>query len=533
MQVSPMNVKFAGLRHPTWRERGVALVTVLLFMVLVLILITSMLSVTGNEIVIAGLQRDGVRAMELAQTGLQEAIRRVEEGRPYMILGGFPSSLDPRVTITVTRRFTGTNSAYLELTATASNIGRATRRLSALVLQQMISFPPNIVFAHSVTESGSATISCGDAYADTFLQYKSYPINTCSEPPTITYAGWRVSKVTPGAVAPCYTNDGCVAANPGNPDVARWYPGTRRSTNETTALAQSILAFKAASEAIGCALPPGYNGDITSGSLQTEVPAAGTKEYGWDPDGAGPLPSQLDPDLFPCGLPYRWVEVPVTDEMGVPATPPTRWFKTIIFEQWLRNYWRFSEAKMTFVKRDGSPCTDSICLTGGVEPNLAANAKLGAVPPFPTISSVANNYDCKVSGGGVLNSLPVACTLQDGTPSTTDLGCKNPEMTTCSPTNPKVILLEGDWTINGTIGGHGTIIVNGNLTVNGTFDYWGTIMVNGTLQAGTGNVNIHGGLVALDTLQLIGNITVEGGGTVGGAVPTGRSNVIGKAWWER
>src|SRR2546428_104842 len=59
------------------RDRGAALITVLLFVVLMFILITAMLTVTGNEIVIAGLQKDGMRATELAQAGIQEAIARV------------------------------------------------------------------------------------------------------------------------------------------------------------------------------------------------------------------------------------------------------------------------------------------------------------------------------------------------------------------------------------------------------------------------------------------------------------------------
>ena len=49
---------------------------------------------------------------------------------------------------------------------------------------------------------------------------------------------------------------------------------------------------------------------------------------------------------------------------------------------------------------------------------------------------------------------------------------------------------------------------------------------------GAGSATIHGGLVADSTLRISGNISVEGGGTVG-MVPTGRSIVIGRGWWER
>src|SRR5437870_13824988 len=103
------------------RDRGAALITVLLFVVLMFILITAMLTVTGNEVVIASLQRDGIRATELAQAGIQEAIARVKNGRPYS--SGFCSALSPTpacqsgtpngVYVTVTRVFPGMNSAYL------------------------------------------------------------------------------------------------------------------------------------------------------------------------------------------------------------------------------------------------------------------------------------------------------------------------------------------------------------------------------------------------------------------------------------
>lgn len=516
-------------------ERGAALITVLLFVVLVFILITAMLTVTGNEIVIAGLQRDGVRATELAQTGIQEAITRVMAGRPY--LPGFTSSFAPAcpaspqcVTVTVVNQYNGTGAAYLELHADAT-VGRSTRRLSALVLAQAISYPPNVTFAASVTETGSATISCGDAYSQTFLQFKDYPSNACypSQPKSLTYAGWRTSKVNPGAVAACYTHAGCVAANLGNDEITRWYPGTRETTNKTTTEGNDITNWAAGADTSSCPASPPTFGTVASVASPGDKFATGVNAnklvsaypaeplYGFDtddPDGAGPLPPLAVSGSLPCGFPYKWIRQEVFDETGLSAG--FWWFKTIVFEQWLDRYWYFDDAKLQFTKG-----TD-----------LLNNPAYGAVPPFPDFTTFTNNYDCKISGGGVLNSLPTACTLPDGTPSTTDMGCQNPPMT-CTPTKPKVIVLEGNWTVNGNLGGHGTLIVNGDLIVNGTFNYWGTIVVNGTLQAGTGNVNVTGGLVALDTLRLIGNITVAGGSTVGGTPPTGPANVIGKAWWER
>lgn len=523
-------------------ERGAALVTVLLFVVLTFILITAMLTAAGNEIVIAGLQRDSARAADLAQAGIQEAMTRVAEGRPY--LAGFSSSLvasgavpGATANVTVVQRYVGTNSAYLEIRSDAT-VGRATRRLSALVLQQQIAFPPNVTFAASVTETGSADISAGDVYARTFIQYKNLP-----PAGSYTYAGWRVSKTAPGAIPFCYRRP-CTDPNPPD-DTTKWYPATRLGELDTSSIGRDILAFAADATAnYPTCTPTNPAYAVTfSGRKQDNTDAVNEPVYGFDrddPDGGGPIPSQLDPDLFPCGLPYKWVAEIVYDETGLPVdlngdgTADPIWFKHVVWEQYLKNYWRFNEVKMRLEKRNGtSPCPDDICLPDGKEPDLVSYPQYATVPPFPEISSMTNNYTCTKSGGGVLNSLPVTCTAPDGSTIQTDLGCKSPEMSGCAASRQVTLVLEGDWTINGNIAGHGNIVVNGNLVVNGTFDYWGTIVVNGTLQAGTGNVNVHGGLVAKETLKLIGNITVEGGANVGGSAPTGPSTVVGRAWWER
>src|SRR2546422_2603476 len=202
------------------RERGAALITVLLFVVLMFILITAMLTVTGNEIVIAGLQKDGMRATELAQAGIQEAIARVAAGRPYTGAGGWTASIDPRVTVTVTRVFPGANSAYLQIDSVASNIGKATRRLTALVLQQVIAFPPNVTFAYSVTEQGSADISCGDAYSQTFLRFKNYPSNSCGGPPRPPHPRRGGGEKEPPLIQPHFNHPGLVGREPPEPPPA-------------------------------------------------------------------------------------------------------------------------------------------------------------------------------------------------------------------------------------------------------------------------------------------------------------------------
>lgn len=542
-------------------QQGAALVTVLLFMTLTFILITGMLAVTGNEVVISGIQRDSTRALDYAQAGIQEAVRRMEQGRPY--LQGFPSSLNPtnpcvpgqagHICVSVIRRFTGTNAAYQEIQADAT-VGRARRRLSFLVLQQIITFPPNITFAASVIEQGSAQIICGDAYARTFIQYKEYPIQAadCTEPPSITYAGWRISKVAPSPVANCYDNPNCVSANNTPPDppyeneqVTRWYPAHRRTENETTSDGADIKAqTKKCPAGGGGTLPtttiPGVLASAPT-DCATDPACALDPYYGYhpvygfepdDPDGGGPAQNQAVNFMLPCGLPYKLVAQTFQAEDG---SLRTRLFRTIIFEQWFANYWRFDQGRMKMVKRNGSACiptADLYCLPGDVEPNLFDNPKLGAVPPFPSIESVESNFNCRVNGGGTISSLPISCLEPTG--MTTDMGCYAAKMT-CTPAVDRPVSLAldgGDYSINANLQGHGTIVVDGNLTVNGNFEYWGTIIVKGTLTLGAGSATIHGGLVADSTLKISGNINVEGGGTVTN-VPTGQSIVIGKGWWER
>jgi hypothetical protein len=496
-------------------ERGAALVTVLLFMTLTFILITSMLTVSGNEVVISSLQRDGIRAVEFAQAGLNEAIKRMEEGRPYYIAGGsWTTSLDANTSVTVTRRVVGVSSGYMQISVTSA-VGRSTRTLSALVLMRTLTFPPNITFAERVKEQGSADISDGDAYARTFLQYKNYP-----SAETYTWTGWRISKAAGGgpAIPACYTHAGCVAANPGNSDVARWYPGTRLTENIA-----SVIGGDIADQTLKCTEGGGGTlpGTQITGILATDPcnPSCSTvtkDKYGFDKDTSGGTDYAVSTSL-PCGLPYAYVEVTFTNESDASVT---RLFKKIVFEQWFEQYWQFCEAV-------GEPVGCMVSLQYEKKAGLASHPEFGAVPPFPDFSSVEGNYDRRVTCTGT-------CTVTSG-----DFGCKSPEMT-CTPAEdrPIIVWLDGDsstqWNINANLEGHGTLVVDGNLRINGTFEYWGSVIVNGTAEntLGGGNPKIHGGLVAQNTLSLSGNIEVDGGSSYT-SVPLGRSVVTGKAWWER
>ncbi len=487
-----------------WRgQRGAALVTVMLFMVLLLILITAMLTVAGNEAVISGLQRDGVRALDLAQGGVQEAIRRIEEGRPFQ--AGFTGSLAPTLTVAVVRRVVGSNSAYQEIQATAT-VGRATRRLSHLILQRMIMFPPNVIFGPAFE---GKNIDTGDVYSQTWVKFTKNNIG----PDVFTYAGWRIRRepdpgppVDPG-VPVCYTHVDCVLA--GGVSAANWYPATRLTEPIITVLGADIVAQTNKCPAGGGPpLPPStISGVLASDPCTPSCTTVIVNVYGFDtddPDGIGPLPPQaVVAGKVPCGLPYKMVLRTFNDETG---TSVTRLTKMIVFEQWFDNYWLFDEAQMTYVKKT----------------SLVTYPQFGAVPPAIDPAAATSNFDRVVTGGGALSG---------------DFGCKYPEMACVPPVDRPISVLlvgPGPWTINTAIQGHGTLVVNGDLNwTSGSLDYWGTIIINGTLTivdplAGT----ITGGIVSTNTLLIHRGVHVVAGTSVN-SVPVGRSIVVGKAWWER
>ncbi len=469
-------------------EQGAALLITLLFMMLTMILITTMLASSSGEIAISGMHRDGVRALELAQAGIQEAVVRIQGGRPYT--GGFTSSLNPGVTVTVTNNFAGSNSAYLRIQSTAI-AGRATRRLSSLVLARAISFPANTVTGSSIESTSSMTSA--DAYSQTWATYSSNPS------PNVFYAGWRMSASDPTSVGPCYYYAQCSAVMP------NWYPGTRTSVNQTSADGIDLM-----SQTTKC--PAGGGGSLPGGTIigvlaTTNDGGSGggstapvTKPvYGFDTDNPGTGPQAVTASL-PCGLPYKYYARTFLGEDG--TTSYTRLFKMVVFEQWFNNYWRFDETQMAYVRTT----------------SLTSYPQFSAIAPYPDVPTDPSYYDRAVSGGGVI---------------TGDLGCKQPEMG-CSPAVDRpisVFLSGGNYLDGGTAQGHGTIVINGDLTIQSSnFIYYGTIVVNGTVTI-TNSATIYGGLIARN-IVVSGTFSTPGGGAATNIV-LGRSVVSGRSWWER
>ncbi len=472
-------------------EQGAALLMTLLFMTLTFILMLTMLATSGNELIISGLQRDGDRALELAQSGIQEAVVRIQGGRRY--IGGFTSSLNPGVTVTVTRYFAGSNSAYLGIQSTAT-AGRATRRLGSLVLARAISFPANTVTGSSILSSSSMTSA--DAYSQSWATYSSNPS------PNVFYAGWRMSASDPTSIPYCYTHTQC---NSGPSPMPNWYPGTRLSVNQTSPDGIDLMSQTNKCPAGGGGLLPGTT---ISGVLATTIDSGAgggstvpvtVPAYGFDTDNPGTGPLAVTVSL-PCGLPYKYIARTFLGEDG--ATSYTRLFKTVVFEQWFNNYWQFDETNMAYAKTT----------------SLTNYPQFSAIAPYPDVPTDPSYYDRAVTGGGVISG---------------DLGCKYPEMA-CTPAVDRpinVLLTGGNYVDGGTSQGHGTIVVNGDLTFQSSnFIYYGTLVVNGTVTI-TNSATIYGGLIARD-IVVSGAFSAPGGGAATNGV-LGRSVVIGKSWWER
>jgi hypothetical protein len=494
-QGSPNRRPLTVLRVIVKGERGAALLMMLLFLTLSIIFVLTMLATTGDEVVIAGFHRDGVLTLDLAQAGIQEGVRRLEAGRPYT--PGFTSSMNPGVTVTVTRKLVGTNSAYLEIQSTAT-VGRATRRLSDLVLQYANLFPPNVLLGPGITAEAEKILT-GDIYAETYVNYLSPFIDPSNK---WTYAGWRI---TMQALGPCYTHTACVAL--GDPQAANWYPGLRQMVSQTTGLGADIAAQTTKCPAGGGgSLPP----DVVSGVFATDnctpscTPVTNSPAYGFDIDNPGVGPQAVTSAL-PCGLPYKYVSKTFKGEDGV--TNYTRLFKTIVTDQWLANYWQFDAQQMILVKKS----------------NLVTYPQLGGVPlvDLSTITP-ASSYDRVLTGGGTL--------------TTGDFGCKYPEMGCTPPVDRpiSVLLNGGNWTLGSGWQGHGTLVVNGNLTFSGPITFWGTIIVSGNLETGLGTPpnTVYGGVVANTPWIVHDAMRAYAGGNVT-SVPVGPSRVLGKAWWER
>jgi hypothetical protein len=596
------------LRQTHADQRGAALLLTMLMMVIMFIVITSMLSVVGNEVVISGLHRDSALAFEYAQSGLEEALRRMQAGHPFQ--PGFTGSIgDVKVAVN------SLGGSLYEVRSQAV-AGRAQRRVTQLVELQTVAFPGDVIFGQAINQDsvGASDIVTGDVYARTFIKFKEGDTTVSDR---LTYAGWRISRCedpekapvgacaypgdAPSKITPCYTHAQCTALG-----LANWYPGTRRAEYQATPLGAEIAAkktmcpdggggslpgdtvpagavaadgattFTASSSddlftatvhhsfandtrvllepLVGNNLPGGASAGVTyyvvnasgttfklsatpggaainltsSGSGTALRALEGQPLYGFDRDdrdwqGNPITPAQAVTGQLPCGLPYKWVAESYGWEKSDPPPTVTRWFKTIVFDQWFANYWT--------VDTEGRPVKND---------KLKSHLEFGAIPGFPPIDT--SIFDEKRTGGGQLNE-----------DSGLDWGCKYAEMWNngyppgdyppewCvgyAQDHPiRLVLSGGNWEINGNVKGHGLMLVTEavNFNIVSNFRYWGTIIVDGTqpVMLGSGNVTIHGGgLITRQKVTIGANTVIYAGEGVPGA-PTGLSFIVARAWWER
>lgn len=544
-------------------QSGAALLTMLLFVAIMAILVTTMLTVTGNEAVISGLHRDGVRAKEVAEGGLVEGLTRLRLGHPYALNSGvdcydadttndvfFTNSLTPegtaQVRVCLQDAGAGGAGAIWEIQSNAT-VGVARRRLSLIVLQQSGDLLPNVVYGHDCSQGGSAEIRTGDVYCQTYVKHK-----TDESAGRLTYGGWFVKKQPQSgpAVGPCYTNAQC--AGLGYPN---WWPGQRRAMFKGSPINDQLAqgtddrvlstffsddGYRSIGPASALVCPTDLTGpDRTLFEIDSTHPLAGLTIADLPP-GSNYQPGDkkqdntaMPPDtrLYGCakdGRPYTWVREAFDsdDNDNPPADDQFMWFKAIEFEDWKNDYWIFCRA----VGDPDPACTADKVLTYIKNSTLQGNPSLGAIPPFPDFDSLDNNYNQRVTGGGTLTGADAINwgTCVEGSDGIAN-NCDDPS------SNPRIILLTaGDYRINANIQAHGTILVgpNQNLEINGTFTCWCTLIIDGNLTLGNGTVTIYGGLVARNTAELSGNITVYAGGSVS-SIPVGGGPVFGLSWWQR
>ena len=595
------------MRRRGEHERGAALVIVLVFMVITLILITAVMAVTGNEIQIAALHRDGVRALELAHGGIQEALSRILEGHPYLTLAPVPGMDTCRDGVEEPKGFTtslasslnaqtedlkvgicgaGTGSQFLEIRADAT-VGNAVRKLGRIVRITVTNIPPEIVLAGVVGGQGSQETN-GDTYSPETVIYKNSPDG-------YTYSGWRIgqdSNPDSGLRQPnnssvwCYGRTANPTGSPGDgsaenalcdqdtPDDSRWYPGTRLAISESDAdSASDVTAIRTNNETT-CApaveAPPA--GAVTADDTRafSAQQASGTPGfvnlYGFDTDpdlvAVGDLRYQAMTNKHPCGLPYKYIprtfNIDCTSS-GPNATPGcsggqltiTRYFKTIIFEDWFETYYQIQVNPQSVTERDGTACTD-VCLGGALntqitlEPDIKNNPQFAAIPPFPStvfLTNICENANPYVAASGVTTLCGRANPSSLKSPVTGgdyDLGDPSGVNDDSCPTTggtPRIAYFKpasGDEVkFSSGMEGYGTLFIDGDAEFAGGFTYTGTIVVTGNVEFGGGTVTINGGLIVKGKVSMTGNLTLNASDCVGTTVFADLNVVELGALWER
>jgi hypothetical protein len=78
-------------------QKGIALLTVLIFIFLMVTFVVALLAMTGNDIKISAIQRDSTKAFYQAESGIEQALYNLNVDANYNVLHWRPDSSDPYI----------------------------------------------------------------------------------------------------------------------------------------------------------------------------------------------------------------------------------------------------------------------------------------------------------------------------------------------------------------------------------------------------------------------------------------------------
>jgi Tfp pilus assembly protein PilX len=149
-------------------------------------------------------------------------------------------------------------------------------------------------------------------------------------------------------------------------------------------------------------------------------------------------------------------------------------------------------------------------IVNGIPSNRRNNYTGGGITP-PSVSNMTIPYPW-ASLTGLQSLYQTLQGMADFTSSTA------PGFTLGTTANPKVVVIDGDYTINGGTTGSGILLVTGTLTLNGNISYDGMVLVMGKgtiVRNGGGCGNFSGGIFIANIAGPDGNINTTADNTWG------------------
>ncbi|MFH0788761.1 MAG: hypothetical protein V2B13_14265, partial [Pseudomonadota bacterium] len=173
---------------------------------------------------------------------------------------------------------------------------------------------------------------------------------------------------------------------------------------------------------------------------------------------------------------------------------------------------------------DGGTSSASSYSGDATHPAIAVNSAAGQTEVVNGIPSNRwNNY----TGGGVSSPSVVNMVIPDPWGNLSQLqdlyanlksladfsSPSNPGFSLGTIASPKIVIIDGDYTVSGGTTGAGILLVTGNLTLNGNISYDGMVLVVGKgnlIRGGGGTGNLSGGIFIANISGPDGNINTTG-----------------------